>query len=147
MRGPHMRTIMQLMRTPTSVDTKASALRMSVAPIVASRIPIQCIARSPVPRSQGRRLSRDAHVRNPPSPHIPRISMRTPSAARMLLVPTLLFTLLGRLEAQDSARAAGHDHADHDVAVPGGGTIPAGWSVRPDRGASTANVKLAPMGT
>jgi hypothetical protein len=65
----------------------------------------------------------------------------------MLLVPTLLFTLLGRLEAQDSARAAGHDHADHDVAVPGGGTIPAGWSVRPDRGASTANVKLAPMGT
>lgn len=73
--------------------------------------------------------------------------MRTPSAARMLLVPPLLFTLLVRLEAQDSAHAARHDHADHDVAVPGGGTIPAGWSVLQDRGASTANVKVAPMGT
>ena len=32
---------MALMSTPTSVDTKASALRMSVAPMVASRTPIQ----------------------------------------------------------------------------------------------------------
>jgi hypothetical protein len=36
-----MITIMALIRTPTSVETNASALRMSVAPMVASRTPIQ----------------------------------------------------------------------------------------------------------
>src|SRR5690242_1216450 len=128
MSGPHMRTIMQLMRTPTRVETKANALRMRVAPIVARRIPIQCIARSPVPGSQGRRLSRDVHVRNPPHSHPSRITVRTPSAASMLLAPALLFTLLGQLQAQVGAHPAGHDHADHDEAVAGGGKIPAGWT-------------------
>jgi hypothetical protein len=73
--------------------------------------------------------------------------MRIPSAARMLLVPTLLFTLQGRLQGQGSAHPAGHDHADPDKAVAGGGKIPAGWSVRPDGNAGTANVKIAPMGS
>src|SRR6185312_10804482 len=37
--GPDTMTIMALVNTPTSVETKASALRMSVAPMVASRTP------------------------------------------------------------------------------------------------------------
>ena len=73
--------------------------------------------------------------------------MRTPSAAGMLLAPALLFTLLGQLQAQVGAHPAGHDHADHDEAVAGGGKIPAGWTARPDGSATTANVKVAPMGT
>jgi hypothetical protein len=39
--GPLTSTIMALTRTPTSVDTKARALRMRVAPIEASRTPSQ----------------------------------------------------------------------------------------------------------
>jgi hypothetical protein len=34
-------TIMALMSTPTSVETKVKALKMSVAPIKANRTPIQ----------------------------------------------------------------------------------------------------------
>ena len=42
-RGPHMRTIIAFTITPMSVDTNVSALKMSVAPIVASRTPSQYI--------------------------------------------------------------------------------------------------------
>ncbi len=36
--------------------------------------------------------------------------------------------------------------SDPDKAVAGGGTLPAGWSWRTDRDATTGNVKFAPMG-
>jgi hypothetical protein len=70
--------------------------------------------------------------------------MRISSAARALLVPALL-TFVGRLPAQQSPHQA--DHSDPDRAVPGGGALPAGWSVRPDGKAATTNVKVVPMGT
>jgi hypothetical protein len=69
-----------------------------------------------------------------------------PSAVPGLpLLLALLFTAgAGRLAAQDSAK---HEHGDHDHSVAGGGTVPAGWSVRTDDNAPIANVKVAPMGT
>jgi uncharacterized iron-regulated membrane protein len=40
-----------------------------------------------------------------------------------------------------------HQGADHDKAVTGGGTVPAGWKARLDSGAtSLAGVKMTPMG-
>ena len=36
---------------------------------------------------------------------------------------------------------------DKDTAVPGGGTLPAGWSARADSGAALTNVKFVTMGT
>lgn len=70
--------------------------------------------------------------------------MRAPSAAAALLFPALLLgALAAPLRAQESGHR-GHDHADQ--AVPGGGTIPAGWSARPDENAGIANVKVVPMG-
>jgi hypothetical protein len=50
------------------------------------------------------------------------------------------------LAAQAASRQAGHEHGDEDKAVTGGGVVPAGWSVRSDGNAGTANVKVAPMG-
>jgi hypothetical protein len=69
-----------------------------------------------------------------------------PSAVPGLpLLLALMFTAgAGRLAAQDAAK---HEHGDHDHAVAGGGTVPAGWSVRTDDNAPIANVKVAPMGT
>ena len=62
--------------------------------------------------------------------------MRALPAARPLsLLPTLLLGLALPLTAQD---------ADHAVA--GGGALPAGWSVRTDDNAATANVKVVTMG-
>jgi hypothetical protein len=72
--------------------------------------------------------------------------MRPSSASGLLLVPALLFTGLGRVQAQDTARHAGHDHGDRDQPVAGGGAMPAGWSVRTDGNAPTANVKVVSMG-
>lgn len=69
---------------------------------------------------------------------------RAPSAASLLFLPALLFAAgAGRLAAQ---QAAHHDHDDHDHAVEGGGTVPAGWTVRTDGSAPTTNVKVVPMG-
>jgi hypothetical protein len=53
---------------------------------------------------------------------------------------------------QDSAH--GHEmhgehamqHDDKDASVAGGGTLPAGWSARPDQGGSKSNVKFVSMG-
>jgi hypothetical protein len=79
--------------------------------------------------------------------------MRALSAARPLsLLPALLLSLgLGPLAAQeDSAHKAKHKHgeaADSTHAVQGGGTLPAGWSVRAKDDAGTANVKVVAMGT
>ena len=70
--------------------------------------------------------------------------MRVPSA--LLLLPGLLLAGTGPLQAQDTAHRVTHDHDDRDQAVAGGGTIPAGWSVRADGDAGTANVKVVPMG-
>jgi hypothetical protein len=75
--------------------------------------------------------------------------MRAPSATSLLLLPALLLAA-GR--APLAAQEAGHGHSDHaqhadpDHAVQGGGEIPAGWTVRSDDDAGTANVKVAPMG-
>jgi hypothetical protein len=70
--------------------------------------------------------------------------LRAPSAARLLLLPTLLLAAgVGRLAAQEAVH---HDHDDHDHAVEGGGTVPAGWTVRTDGSAPTTNVKVVPMG-
>ena len=68
-----------------------------------------------------------------------------PSAVpRLLLLPALLLAAgAGRLAAQE---AATHEHGDHDHPVAGGGSVPAGWSVRTDKNAPIANVKVAPMG-
>ena len=77
--------------------------------------------------------------------------MRALSAARPLsLLPALLLGLgLQPLAAQDSVHTATHEqgeHADPDHAVQGGGALPAGWSVRSDEDAGTANVKVVAMG-
>jgi hypothetical protein len=68
-----------------------------------------------------------------------------PSAApRLLLLPALLLAAgTGRLAAQE---AANHEHSDRDHPVAGGGSVPAGWTVRTDENAPTANVKVVPMG-
>jgi hypothetical protein len=76
--------------------------------------------------------------------------MRMLSAARPLsLLPVLLLGLgLRPLAAQEADHQAkpGHDHADPDHAVEGGGALPAGWSVRTDGNAARANVKVVAMG-
>ncbi len=72
--------------------------------------------------------------------------MRVPSAPGLLsLLPALFLAAgLAPLAAQEAGHLASHDHADQ--AVQGGGTVPAGWSVRADENAGTANVKVVPMG-
>jgi hypothetical protein len=77
--------------------------------------------------------------------------MRVSSAGRPLsLLPALLLSLgLGPLAAQDADHQAKHEHAEHgdaDHPVQGGGALPAGWSVRTDDNAATANVKVVEMG-
>jgi hypothetical protein len=63
----------------------------------------------------------------------------------LLLLPALLFAAgAGRLAAQETAH---HKQGDPDHPVAGGGTVPAGWSVRTDDNAVIANVKVAPMGS
>jgi hypothetical protein len=64
---------------------------------------------------------------------------RASSASGLLLLPALLFAGAGALVAQDAA--------DHDHAVEGGGTLPAGWLVRTDDSAAISNVKVVPMGS
>jgi hypothetical protein len=73
--------------------------------------------------------------------------MRALPAARPLsFLPALLVGLALPLAAQDADHQAKHEHADADHAVAGGGSLPAGWSVRTDDDAATANVKVVPMG-
>lgn len=63
----------------------------------------------------------------------------------LLLLPTLFpGTGFAPLAAQEAGHPASHDHAVHTVQS--GGAIPAGWSVRADEDAGTANVKVIPMG-
>jgi len=64
---------------------------------------------------------------------------------RALPVIALAVCLPLTLQAQESQRPAGDEHADH--AVQGGGTLPAGWTARPDGQAELTNVKVAPMGS
>ena len=67
------------------------------------------------------------------------------AAPRLLLLPALLFAAAGgRLAAQEAAH---HEQGDHDHPVAGGGTVPAGWTVRTDENAAVANVKVVPMGS
>ncbi|MGH7514597.1 MAG: hypothetical protein ACREOQ_16920 [Gemmatimonadales bacterium] len=67
------------------------------------------------------------------------------AAPRLLLLPALLFAAgAGRLAAQEAVH---HEHGDHDHPVAGGGTVPAGWTVRTDENAAAANVKVVPMGS
>jgi hypothetical protein len=69
---------------------------------------------------------------------------RALTASGLLLLPALLFAVgVGRLAGQDTTH---NDHGDPDHAVEGGGTMPAGWSVRTDDNAPTANVKVVTMG-
>ncbi len=79
--------------------------------------------------------------------------MRRASASAFLTLPALLFAAgLTSLAAQDSAHQATHEHgdqaknADPDHPVAGGGSVPAGWTVRPDGKEGNANVKVVPMG-
>jgi hypothetical protein len=71
--------------------------------------------------------------------------MRVSSAYGLLsLLPALLVGAgLAPLAAQEAGHPGNHEHADQ--AVQGGGTIPAGWSVRADESAGAANVKVIPM--
>lgn len=70
--------------------------------------------------------------------------LRAPAAAGLLFLPALLFAAGGgRLAAQEAAHP---EHEDHDHAVEGGGSVPAGWTVRTDDKAPTTNVKVVPMG-
>lgn len=63
----------------------------------------------------------------------------------LLLLPALLPGAgLAPLAAQEAGHPASHEHAAQ--AVQGGGAIPAGWAVRADDDAGTANVKVVPMG-
>ena len=69
--------------------------------------------------------------------------LRATTASRLLLFPALLLAAgVGRLAGQEAA----HHDGDHDHAVEGGGTVPAGWTVRADENAPTTNVKVVPMG-
>ncbi len=65
--------------------------------------------------------------------------MRAVQAVTLFLAVPLV------LRAQESQRPAGQEHADH--AVKGGGTLPAGWSARPDGTADLSNVRVATMGS
>jgi hypothetical protein len=78
--------------------------------------------------------------------------MRAFSASGLLALPAFLFAAgLAPLAAQESGREAGHEHGDQahkddpDRAVAGGGSVPAGWTVRTDGNAGNANVKVIPM--
>jgi len=62
----------------------------------------------------------------------------------LLLAALLPGAGLAPLAAQEAGHPASHEHADQ--AIQGGGAIPAGWSVRADDNAGTANVKVVPMG-
>lgn len=64
---------------------------------------------------------------------------------RALPVIALAVCLPLALQAQESQHPAGPEHADH--AVQGGGTLPAGWTARPDGQAELTNVKAAAMGS
>jgi hypothetical protein len=69
--------------------------------------------------------------------------LRAPVASSLLLLPALLWAAgAGRLAAQEAAH---QDHEDHDHAVEGGGSVPAGWTVRTDDKAPATNVKVVPM--
>ena len=72
--------------------------------------------------------------------------MRVSSASGLLSLCSALLMGAGLspLAAQEAGHQADHEHADR--AVQGGGTIPAGWSVRADENAGTANVKVIRMG-
>jgi hypothetical protein len=70
--------------------------------------------------------------------------MRAKLAAGVLLLPAILFAAGARpISAQEPKQ---HENGDPDHPVEGGGTIPAGWSVRTDEGAPATNVKIVPMG-
>ncbi len=62
---------------------------------------------------------------------------------RVTLSTAALVALLAAPAAGQQAQA---DSADHDRPVQGGGTLPAGWTIRPDGKADTKNVKVASMG-
>ena len=64
---------------------------------------------------------------------------------RVLPILALVTSFPLAIHAQESQKPAGHEHADH--AVQGGGTIPAGWTARPDDKADLTNVKVVPMGS
>ena len=73
--------------------------------------------------------------------------MRVTMAPGLLALPTLLFAAgSAPLAAQESGHQATQEHADPDHAVAGGGSVPAGWTVRSDGNAGNANVKVVPMG-
>ncbi len=74
--------------------------------------------------------------------------MRARPALRPLsLLPALLLGLgLRPLAAQSAAPHAAHEHGDADHAVAGGGTVPAGWTLRTDDNAPATNAKVVAMG-
>lgn len=59
-------------------------------------------------------------------------------------VSGLVLTLLGAASAAAQSDQAQKDHSDHGVA--GGGTLPAGWSARPDGTGDLKSVKFVTMG-
>ena len=71
--------------------------------------------------------------------------MRAFSASAWLAFPALLFAAgVMPLAAQQAGDKAHKDDPDHAVA--GGGSVPAGWTVRTDGGKGNADVKVVPMG-
>lgn len=69
---------------------------------------------------------------------------RASVAAGSLFLPALL--LMAGIRPAAAQEAAHRDHADPDHAVTGGGSLPAGWTVRTDDSAPAENVKVVPMG-
>jgi hypothetical protein len=66
---------------------------------------------------------------------------------RMMSVTALLSSLALPLSAQGTDTAGNkHHHDDADHAVEGGGTVPAGWTVRADEKGNPKNVKVVTMG-
>jgi hypothetical protein len=72
--------------------------------------------------------------------------MRITMASGLLALPALLVAAgITPLIGQESGHKADQEH-DPDHPVAGGGSVPAGWTVRTDGNADRANVKVAPMG-
>ncbi|HEY7635197.1 MAG TPA: hypothetical protein VH763_06615 [Gemmatimonadales bacterium] len=66
---------------------------------------------------------------------------------RMLSVTALLSSLALPLCAQGTDTASHrHQHDDADQAVEGGGSVPAGWTIRADAKGNPKNVKVVTMG-
>src|SRR5439155_1544199 len=95
----------------------------------------------------GRRLAEPNPPRNPGYLTKTNTPIEDSPMHRMLSATALLSSLALPLSAQGTDSAASrHHHDDADHAVEGGGTVPAGWTVRADDKGNPKNVKVVTMG-